>query len=197
MERIHSDAMICADCFRAQSEGRSLVHQCGNVKCHFYRSPSITILPEETMVFGNPPRISAATNPLPFPERGSFRSSGSTESVLLEGDLWAYKPMTRQQRSSSARVVTFALDPPVTASASFGTARPQSVSAIGGQPIMTEGLSEPPLSQKFRSRILSVPIPNEASLPDREGHLFDDVDDAFYTLPRPYVLQHDLNKVRT
>lgn len=184
MERIHSDAMICADCFRAQSDGRS--RQCCNVKCHFYRRLSINILPEDdTTAFSNTPRMAAATSALPYSERGRYRSSGSTDSILLEDDLWAYKPMASKQRSSSTRVVTFALDLPVTASASFNTTRPKSISAIGGRPIMTEGLGSP----RSRSRILSVPNSSEASL-------FDDVDDAFYLLPRQFILQHDQNKVR-
>ena len=95
MEDIHSDSMICGDCFRAQSEGRS-DHRCHNVKCHFYNLA--TGRPEETAAFGSSSRVSRRAARLPYLERNSYRS---TDSALGEDDLWTYKPSTSRPQSTS------------------------------------------------------------------------------------------------
>ena len=164
MEDIHSDAMICADCFRAQSEGRSANHHCHNSKCHFYGLS--TVKHEETAVYGS----SSRSVTLPYRERSCYKS---TDSALGADDLWTYKPSTKKQR---AKMVTFAIEN------SRGTghggfvgppSRPQSTSDMSSQPA---DRLQPGGAPWYRSRILSTPSQNAAE----ERHMLED--DPFYQL---------------
>lgn len=185
MDSIHSDAMVCAECFRAQNEDRSS-RRCYNAKCHFYCLPNIG--PEENTVFGSSARVTptSAANFLSYRERDSYKSMGSTDSALGEDDLWAYtKPPGRKHPKS----VAFAMDTHLDVPGSFNAApsRPHSVSDIGQTEIGV------PWSHKYRSRMLSVPAQNEAVAAERQ---FLDVDETFYHLhapPRgaPYSLKNE------